>query len=75
MESTHVSDRSSYQSTQFGHLSHLTPIITAEVKNYTSIQCRVSGKIVFFMLVPYREFISLVMTSILIVHSHIRGVF
>jgi hypothetical protein len=42
------------------------PIISAEVKYYNSIQCRLSGKIVSFMLVPYREFIS-IMTSILIV--------
>jgi hypothetical protein len=43
------------------------PVITAEVKNYNSIQCRFSGKISVSMLVPYREFISLVMTAILIV--------
>jgi hypothetical protein len=37
-----------------------TPVIAAEVKNYNSCQCRLSGKIVFFMLVPYREYICLV---------------
>jgi hypothetical protein len=44
----------------------ISPIIAAEVKKQTA-QCRLSGKIVFFMLVPYREFVSVVMTSILIV--------
>jgi hypothetical protein len=44
-----------------------TPIIAAEVKNYKSVQCRLSGKIVSFMLVPYTDCISLVMIYILIV--------
>jgi hypothetical protein len=43
-----------------------TPVITAEVKNYNSVQCRFSGKICIFMLVLYKEFISPAMTSILI---------
>jgi hypothetical protein len=44
-----------------------THIITVEVKSYKYFQCRLSGKIVFFVLVPYREFVSSVMTSSLIV--------
>jgi hypothetical protein len=45
-----------------------TLVITAEVKrNYSSVQCRLNGKIVFFVLVPYGEFVSSVMTSILII--------
>jgi pantoate kinase len=43
----------------------LTPAIRAEVKNYNSVQCRLNGKNCDFMLVLYREFVSLVMTSIL----------
>jgi hypothetical protein len=35
-------------------------------KNYYSVHCRLSGKISVFMLVPYREFISPVTTSILV---------
>jgi hypothetical protein len=41
-------DRPSDQATQLGHLSHLNSIITAEVKNYNSIQCRISAKICYF---------------------------
>jgi hypothetical protein len=68
-----ASDRSSDWSIQPGHLSNLDIFIAEEErkrerkKPYNSIQCCISGKIVFIMLVPYREFISLVMTSILIV--------
>jgi hypothetical protein len=45
-----------------------TLVITAEAKrNYYSVQCRLNGKIVFFVLVPYGEFVSPVVTSILLV--------
>jgi hypothetical protein len=43
----HVSARPSDQSTQLGHLTHLDPVITAEVQNYNPIKCRLSGKICF----------------------------
>jgi hypothetical protein len=33
----HVSDRPSDQSTKLGYLSHLTPVITAEVKETTTL--------------------------------------
>jgi hypothetical protein len=43
-----------------------TPVITGQLKkSYNSVQYRLIGKISVFMFVPYREFISLVMTSIL----------
>jgi hypothetical protein len=43
------------------------PIITAEVENLQlRLVCRLSGKFVFLVLVPYGEFVSLVMTSSLI---------
>jgi hypothetical protein len=45
------------------------PVMTAKKKRkkYNSVQCRLSGKITVFMLVQYREFLSPVMTSIVIV--------
>jgi hypothetical protein len=36
-------------------ISICTPIIAAEVKNYHSIQCRLSGKIVFFIYWYHKE--------------------
>jgi hypothetical protein len=50
-------------------ISHIwTSVITAEVKQTTTLSSvDYVGKYVFFMLVPYREFISPVMTSILMV--------
>jgi hypothetical protein len=50
------------------HISPMwTPIIAVEVRKLELRPASVCGKIVFFMLVPYREFISPVMTSVLII--------
>jgi hypothetical protein len=66
--SAHGSDRSFDQSSQLWHLSHLDIHYRSRSQNNSnSIQCRLSGKIVFFMLVAYREFFSLMITSILII--------
>jgi hypothetical protein len=46
-----------------------TPIIAAEVKQLWLCPVYIMGENCVFMLVPYREFVSLVMTSILIVLS------
>jgi hypothetical protein len=45
-----------------------TPVITAEVKKTTiPSSADWAGKLMFFMLVPYGEFIFLIVTSVLIV--------
>jgi hypothetical protein len=64
---SHVSGRSSDQSTQLGPLIIWTSVIVTEVKNCNSIHFRLFEKFLFFMLVPYREFVCLMTTSILIV--------
>jgi hypothetical protein len=63
----HVFDRLSNQSTQLGQLSSELPLSQQKSKAYDSIRCRLCGKVVLFMLVPYRKFISLVVPYILIV--------
>jgi hypothetical protein len=64
----HVSDRPSDQSTQLGHFSHLdSHYHSRSQKTTTPSSVDWVGKFVFVVLMPYREFFSLVMTSILIV--------
>jgi hypothetical protein len=62
----HVSAGPSDQTTQLGHLSHLDSRYNSRRKKYNSVQCRLTEKIRFLVLVPYREFVSPVTASILI---------
>jgi hypothetical protein len=57
----HVSDIPSNQSTQLGHLSHLESHYHSRSKkkrNYISVQCRLSGKIMFFVGTIQRIYLS-----------------
>jgi hypothetical protein len=63
----YVSGRSSDQSAQLGHLPSGLPLSQQKSKHCNSVQCRLSGKIIVFVLVPCGEFVSLVVTCFLIV--------